>query len=118
MWNDEYSYFVNELYEKCEICHQFKVTPPRPVASLSLAYGFNDAVATDLKHWKNNLYILYMVDIFTKFTFGSFIKNNTLDTIIDTIVQMWIGSGLGSPKRFLAMGANLQMNGLGIYVNI
>ena len=101
MWNEEYSDFANELYEKCEICHGFKVTPPRPVASLSLTNDFNDAVAIDLKHWKNNLYILYMVDIFTKFTLGSFIKDQTPGTIIDTIVQMWIGSGLGSPKKFL-----------------
>ena len=42
-----------------------------------------------------------MVDIFTKFTLGSF-KDKTPDTIIDTVVQMWIGSSLGSPKKFLA----------------
>ena len=87
MWNDEYSDFINELYEKCEICHRFKVTPSRPIVSLSLANDFNDAAAIE-KHWKNNLYILYMVDIFTKFTLGSFIKDKTPDTIIDTIAQM------------------------------
>ena len=43
-----------------------------------------------------------MVNIFTKFTLGSFIKNKTPDTIIDTIVQMWIGFSLSSPKKFLA----------------
>ena len=43
-----------------------------------------------------------MVDIFTKFTLGSFIKDKTAGTIIDTIVQIWIGSSLGSPKKFLA----------------
>ena len=119
MWNEEYSDFVNELYEKCEICHRFKVTPPRPIASLSLTNDFNDAVAIDLKHWKNNLYILYMVDIFTKFTLGSFIKDQTPGTIIDTIVQMWIGSGLGSPKNFLqTMAGYLRKNGLGMCENL
>ena len=54
MWNDEYSDFVNESYEKCEIYPRSKVTPTRPIVSLSLANDFNDAVAIDLKHWKNN----------------------------------------------------------------
>ena len=45
---------------------------------------------------------LYMVNIFTKFTLANFIKDQTPDTIIDTIVQMRIGSGLGSPKKILA----------------
>ena len=43
-----------------------------------------------------------MVDIFTKFTLGRFIEDKTPDTIIDTIVQMWIGSGLGLSTKFLA----------------
>ena len=42
-----------------------------------------------------------MVDIFTKFTLSSFIKDKTPDTVIDTIVQMWIGLNLGSPRKFL-----------------
>ena len=47
-----------------------------------------------------------MVDIFTKFTLISFIKDKTLDTIIDTIVQMWIGSGPSSPEKFIADNDN------------
>ena len=43
-----------------------------------------------------------MVNIFTKSTLANFIKDQTPDTIIDTIVQMRIGSGLGSPKKILA----------------
>ena len=42
-----------------------------------------------------------MVDIFTKYTLSSFIKDKTPDADIDRIVQMWIGSSLGSPKKFL-----------------
>ena len=59
IWNDEYSDFVIELYEKCEICHRFKVIPPRPLASLSLANDFNDAVGTNLRHGKT-IYIFYI----------------------------------------------------------
>ena len=42
------------------------------------------------------------MDLLTKFTLGNFIKDKTPDAIVNTIVQMWIGSGLGSPEKFLA----------------
>ena len=59
-----------------------------------------------------------MVNIFTKFSLASFIKDQTPDTIIDTIVQMRIGSGLGSPKKILADNGGEFENGLGICVKI
>ena len=118
MWNEEYSDFANELYEKCEICHGFKVTPPRPVASLSLTNDFNDAVAIDLKHWKNNLYILYMVDIFTKFTLASLrIKHRAQLSI--QLFKCGLVLVLVHRKSFLkTMAGYLRKNGLGMCENL
>lgn len=102
VWDDEYSKLADDLYNSCEICKKFQITPPRPSVCLPIAKDFNDAVALDLKHWSNNKYILYMIDIFTRFTLACFIDDKKPDTIIDSIVKIWIGSGMGSPKRFIA----------------
>ena len=46
-------------------CLKFKKTPMRPAVSLPLATKFNEAVAMDLKYWKNGLYIFYLIDMFS-----------------------------------------------------
>ena len=67
-----------------------------------LASEFNDAAAIDLKHWKGNLYMLYMIDIFSRFTLACIIHDKHPDTVINCIMQTWVGSGMGAPKKFLA----------------
>ena len=67
-----------------------------------LASEFNDAVAIDLKHWKGNLYMLYMIDIFSRFTLACIIHDKHPDTVINCIMQTWVGSGMGALKKFLA----------------
>ena len=56
----------------------------------------------DLKIWNVNVNILYLIDMFTRFTTGRIIKSKKPSTIVDNVVQMWIGNGFGSPKKFLA----------------
>ena len=65
IWGDEYNTIADQIYESCEICKKIKKIPPRPAVALPLASEFNDAVAIDLKHWEGNLYILYMIDMFS-----------------------------------------------------
>lgn len=72
------------------------------MVSLPLATEFNEVVAVDLKEWKPNTYFLHLIDIATRFSLATVIKRKTPDVIADKIMSLWIGSGMGPPKRFLA----------------
>ena len=52
---------LDKIYAKCDLCHRFASTKPRPAVGLSLARDFNECVAMDLKIFKSkNLIILYL----------------------------------------------------------
>ena len=99
---NQIKYLVVKLYYNCETCKRFHKTPATPVVCLPLASDFNDVVVMDLKSWKNGFYILYLIDLFSRFTKAEFIKDKLPSTIIDKVIFMWIGSGLGAPRKFLA----------------
>ena len=102
LWNIEYEQILDTIYKNCEICKRFKCTPPRQAVSFSLVKDFNDVVALDLKQSNKTHYILYMIDLITKFTLGCFIKDKQPETIIDSVMKLWIGSGFGAIKKHLA----------------
>ena len=92
---------LKNLYELYKICKRFQCTQPRPVVGLPFTKGFNGVVALNLKQWGESSYILYMIDLFTKFMLGCFIKNKNADNIINSVILKWLGSGLWSSKHFL-----------------
>ncbi len=94
---------VNEITISCEICKKYKKTPARPVVCLPLATKFNEVVAMDLKEWKKgSIYFLHLIDMATRFSLACVIKQKTPSTIINKIMTLWIGNGMGAPKKFLA----------------
>ena len=94
--------YVDTVTDNCSVCKRYKKTPARPVVSLPLATEFNEVVAVDLKEWKPNVYFLHLVDVATRFSLASVVKRKTPEVIAEKIMTMWIGSGMGPPKRFLA----------------
>ena len=94
--------YVDTVTDSCAVCKRYKKTPARPVVSLPLASEFNEVVAVDLKEWKPNVYFLHLVDVATRFSLASVVKRKTPEVIAEKIMTMWIGSGMGPPKRFLA----------------
>ena len=42
---------VKDLDKSCEICMRYKRPSSRPVVEFSVAHGFNETVAINLKHW-------------------------------------------------------------------
>ena len=87
------------MYNSCEICKKYSETPPRPVFAMPLARNFNEAVAMDLKEWKNGLKILYLIDMFTRYTLAQWVPSKDPEVIIDKVMLTWIGSGLGANKK-------------------
>ena len=93
---------VDEVVSKCETCKRYKKTPPRPVVGLPIAKEFNEVVALDLKEWKSGVYFLHIIDVATRFSVAGVIRNKTPKVIIDKVMKLWIGSGMGAPRKFLS----------------
>ena len=90
VWEDRYMEVLNRIYSECEICHVFARTPARPVVALSLAREFNQVVAMDLKYWKKGLWILHLVDVFSRYTMSDFITRKKPEDVINVIMSCWI----------------------------
>ena len=91
---------LDAVAENCETCKRFKRAPPRPVVAIPMGEKFMDVVAMDLKHWRDNVWVLHLIDSFTRFSGGVIINNKRPDTIIKGIFECWI-KFLGVPRKIL-----------------
>ena len=93
--------YAEEISNQCDECVKFKRTPPRPIVSFNLGREFNETVAIDLKEWKKGeIYLLHMVDMATRFSNTGIIKSKDPKVVVEKILEIWIGSGLGVPLKF------------------
>ena len=56
------------------------------------------SASLDLKEW-NGRHILYMIDMVTRYTRAKFITNKRKETVVSTLLEMWI-SIFGAPGCF------------------
>lgn len=100
----DYNALIDDISQTCEVCRKYRKTPPRPVVSLPLARDFNDVVAMDLKEWdkSRHIWFLHLIDMATRFSISTVIHRKDRQEIVDKILEKWIGTGLGCPKKFLA----------------
>ena len=91
VWHDELATYVDRIYAECNVCKQFSRTPSRPVVSLPLAYEFNEVVSMDLKYWRPGLWILHMVDCYSRFSQSVFITSKRPKAIIESVITNWVG---------------------------
>ena len=93
---------VERVSDDCDICTKYKRTPSRPVVSLPLAKEFNETIAIDLKEWENGkVYFLHVIDVATRFSRSAVIYSKEKRVIIDKIIEIWMGTGLGAPEKIL-----------------
>ena len=90
-WKDEFSCMIDKIMDKCEGCQIRKKTPDRPAVAPPMASDFGEVLGLDLKVWdKNkNIYILYMIDIFTRYQVATIIRNKEPDTIVKALTTKW-----------------------------
>lgn len=88
-WDESYSKIIDKIIDGCEGCVLRRKTPDRPVVAMNMANDFNQVLSVDLKVWGDR-YILYMIDVFTRFTVGEVIKNKQPETIVNVIMRHWI----------------------------
>ena len=56
-----------------------------------MAREFNEVIAMDLKYWKKGLWILHLVDMFSRYTISEFITRKKPEDVIHAIMSTWIG---------------------------
>ena len=99
-YDQSFERLISECIERCPTCTKFRKGAERPKVSLPKASDVNEVVSIDLKEMREEgVYILYMVDEFTKFTRGEVIKNKTPSAVIEALERNWIRLGPGYPSR-------------------
>ena len=88
-WKDSFQETLSRVYEQCNLCKQYKTTPPRPVVSMPMATKFNEKVAMDLKKWDDN-WILHLVDMWSRFSVSCFVARKRPRDIIDKMMTCWV----------------------------
>jgi hypothetical protein len=72
--------------QECEICLRFYKTPPRPAAGFLLASDFNETVGVDLHQLEQSIWLLHIIDEFTRYSSASaIIRNKRSSTFAENI---------------------------------
>ena len=101
VFDDRMADCLAEVMRQCRVYHVIRKTPSRPVVALPRATEFNDLVAMDLKYWSENVYFLHLIDVFTRFSLATIVTSKKPEMIVHSVVKMWLGTGLRSPRKFL-----------------
>ena len=96
---DDYMDIINKLYECCETCRLFQKTPDTPIVSMPEARSFCELLVMDLKVWRHGLYILHIIDAFSRLSVSVVIKQKTPQAVAHAFLIKWVGSGYGFPQR-------------------
>ena len=68
------------------------ITPDRPAVAPPMASDFGQVLGMDLKVWNKHkgIYILYMIDIFTRYQVAAVIRSKTPEAIIKAFTTKWL----------------------------
>ncbi len=90
-WKEEYSTIIDTIMDKCEGCLLRRKTPDRPAVAPPMSSDFGEVLGMDLKVWDKNkgIYILYMIDTFTRFQVATVIYNKEPETIVKALTTKW-----------------------------
>ena len=84
-----------DLVKDCEVCKVESSKRPKPKVSMPRSTNFNHVVAIDLKENKRFAskappYILYIVDLFSRFKAGVFVRSKQGPVIVEALLHQWI----------------------------
>ena len=88
-WQPHFSELLDKIIGKCEGCILRKRNPDRPSVALPRAQDFNEILTMDLKIWKGKN-ILYMIDMFTRYTVATVIPRKYPGEVIDAVMKYWV----------------------------
>ena len=88
-WRADLEEVITKVYDDCRSCKEFKRKPDKPAVSLPMASTFNQVVTMDLKKWGTE-YILYIVDMFSRYSMSVFINRKLPRCVIDKLMLNWV----------------------------
>ena len=88
--NEDVKKYLASVKKTCEACKVITNRRPRQVVALPRATRRNQIVTMDLKEYEDGRYILYVIDMFTRFTVGVFINNKKAETVSEAVLRKWI----------------------------
>ena len=89
----EISALLHKIEATCDACIKSKRRKPRPKTALPRVESPNQIVSIDLKVCDDRYsgkYICYLIDMYSRFTAATFIKDKKPDTIVCCIMQQWV----------------------------
>ena len=91
-WDEKFSEMIDDIMDKCEGCILRRKTPDRPAVAAPMTNDFGQVLGLDLKIWDKNkgVYILYMIDHFTRYQVATIIKSKESNEVIDAITTVWL----------------------------
>ena len=91
-WQDKYSKMIDKIMNRCEGCILRKRSPDRPAVAPPLSNDFGQVLAMDLKVWDKdkNIYILYMIDTFSRYQVATIIKSKEASEIVKAFTTKWL----------------------------
>ena len=102
-WNSSLEKHLDRVIDLYKGCWILKRNTDRPAVSMPMASSFNEKFAINLKEVRsgdNKMYILYMVDMWSRLTISAIISRKHLREVIDKFMMKWIGV-FGIPKGIL-----------------
>ena len=97
--NQELKEELKKVDAECTTCQVYQKAPPKPIVGLPMATQFQETVALDLKFYDSKI-ILHLIDMCTRLSSATTIKNKNPNTVIEAIFKVWI-SVYGTPEKFL-----------------
>ena len=88
-WLPHFSVMLDKIINNCEGCILRKKTPDRPSVALPRASDFNEILTMDLKIWDGK-YILYMIDMFSRYTVATVIPRKKPNEVVDSVFKHWV----------------------------
>ena len=92
---------MKDVPENCDTCKRYKRRSLKPIVSLSLASEFHQTVAMDQITYEEGVWILNLIDLFSRYSVACVRRSKKQDVMIHAIMKRWI-SYFGKPRRLLA----------------
>ena len=83
---------LEKIRNSCTSCQLFRNRVPAPAVAIPRATRVNQILTVDLKEWDTgkHRYILYFVDMFSRFLLAVFVPNKQAATIGEALLEKWV----------------------------
>ncbi len=91
-WKEKFSDMIDKIMNKCEGCLLRRRVPDKPSVAPPMANDFGQVLTIDLKVWDmhKGIYIMYMIDQFTRFQVAAVIRSKEPAQIVKAFTLKWL----------------------------